>query len=302
MCDSSLIVVTRDRRDTLRRTFQGLASWYPAEGEVLVYDDSSSPGGVEDLAADLPHVRWFSGSTPIGPSRGRNVLLRSARGKYIISLDDDADMLTLDACEILRRHFEAHPRCGVVTFRVWWSVDPPSAEHTRMSREETYECNDFLGGAHAMRADCFAATGGYAEWMNIYGEETYVAIGAALRGWEVHYLSSILVHHRTKPLEKREDRDQLKSWLRHQLFNQLGIVAARFPGRVVPLRTAQLVAHYFWNYGVRKGLARECVSAVAAFVGQLPAILRQCTRLSPKQYRRWQSLPPPVYYWSPDGE
>lgn len=302
MCESSLIVVTRNRRDTLRRTFRRLTSWYPAEGEVLVYDDASTPGGLGDLADDFPHVQWFSGTEPIGPCRCRNFLFRSARGKYIICLDDDADMLTTDACEIVRRHFEAHPRCGIVTFRVWWSVDPPLPGCTLTSREQAYECGDFLAGASAMRAACFAVSGGYAEWMNMYGEETYVAIGAALRGWEVHYVPSILVHHRTRPLEQRGNPDQLKSWLTQQLFNQLGIVAARFPGRFVPLRSAQLLAHYFWNYGVKKGLLRECLSAVVTFVRRLRTILEERTPLSPEQYRRWQSLPSPVHYWSPHEE
>jgi GT2 family glycosyltransferase len=302
VCEFSLVVATRNRWDALQDTFRRLTSWYPADGEVLVYDDASSPGARGDLADDIRHARWFSGTVRIGLSRCRNFLFRRAHGKYIICLDDDADLLTTDACEILRCHFDAHPRCGIITFRVWWSEDPPSPGLMLTSRERTYECGDFLGGASAMRAACFAESGGYAEWMNLYGEETYVAIGAALRGWEVHYLPSILVHHRTRPLEQRGNRAQVKSWLRQQLCNQLGIVAARLPVRVIPLRTMQLLAHYGWNYGIKQGLPRACLSAVVAFVRNLPAILHNRTRMSPDQYRRWQALPPPVYYWSPDGE
>jgi GT2 family glycosyltransferase len=302
MCDVSLIIPTRDRPEALRRTLQRLGDWLPASAEVLVYDDSASPGRLESVAREHPNVRLVEGPTRLGVSRAKNLLMGQATSDIIISLDDDMDVLTPDACGIIRRYFEAHPRCGIVSFRVWWSLEAPSPAVTGAAAGAPFECNDFLGGANATRADYFADAGRFAEWMDMYGEEGYVTLAAIQRGWEVHCLPSVLVHHRTTPLEQRANPTLVRKLVRQQLFNQLGIVAGQLPFRFIPLRSLQLLAHYVWRYGMRQSLMGECLSAIATLMRTLPVIVRDASRLTPAQYRRWRTLPSPMYYWTPDGE
>ncbi len=302
MCDFSLVIPTRDRWSTFGPALEQLASWFPARDEVIVYDDASREGPPQGLLRRFPQVECVSGRAPIGRGRARNLLFARARGRYVVSLDDDIEVLTSGTCETLRQHFQDHPRCGIVSFRTWWSTAPLRTPlPAPRTGEQAYACNDFLAGACAMRNACFADSGGYAEWIQEYGEETYVAIQAFRRGWDVHYVPSIFVRHRGAPAEERNDSALLRHWLRHQLFNQLAIVATHFPARVVPLRGAQLMAHYLWHYGVRRGLARECASTFVSFTRRLVTILRERAPLSLEEYRRWQMLPAPVYYWTPDG-
>jgi GT2 family glycosyltransferase len=88
--ESSLIIITLDRPDLLRRTLEGLMRQTRAAGEILVIDngpDSQTERTVSSFEGRLP-VRYVAEGKR-GYGRARNRGLTEAQGDFIYFLDDD---------------------------------------------------------------------------------------------------------------------------------------------------------------------------------------------------------------------
>ena len=88
----SVVVPTRNRRETLRRTIEG---WVRHQGrasfELLVVDDGSEDGTAEYLTAEAvrdPRVRAFR-QDHAGPAQARNRAIAEALGRYLLFTGDD---------------------------------------------------------------------------------------------------------------------------------------------------------------------------------------------------------------------
>ena len=85
-----MVVATRDRVDSLRRTLRALADQRTErEWEIVLVDDGSTPPVPEDLY-DAPRVRLVRGRGE-GPARARNRGWREARGQVVLFTDDDVE-------------------------------------------------------------------------------------------------------------------------------------------------------------------------------------------------------------------
>lgn len=92
--DITAAVCTRNRIRLLVDTLESLsAQTLPADRyEILVVDNASTDGTaerVEELACCVPSLRYVA-EPQLGLSHARNAALKSARGRFIAYLDDDA--------------------------------------------------------------------------------------------------------------------------------------------------------------------------------------------------------------------
>lgn len=92
--NASIVLATRDRRDSLRATLEALAASRPPprlSWEVIVADNGSTDGTAEVLSADVPGLPAPRRVTEPrrGKSRALNAALRVARGEVVAFLDDD---------------------------------------------------------------------------------------------------------------------------------------------------------------------------------------------------------------------
>lgn len=130
---TSVILATRDRRDSLEQCLAGLrATREPAHPlEILVVDEGSSDATAEFLArqSDVVHLTCPPGS---GAARARNLALSRARGQHVVFLSDDV-RLTPGWLSRLLYHAEIDPLSGCVA--------PTSHRARRVQRLE------FDGGA-----------------------------------------------------------------------------------------------------------------------------------------------------------
>src|SRR5579871_5778539 len=95
----SVVVPTYNRKDSLRRTLDGLAKQtYPfADFEVVVVSDGSTDGTTEMLA-DYVKTAPYSLRSVLqangGPSKARNRGIQEAQHEVIVFLDDDVEPVT----------------------------------------------------------------------------------------------------------------------------------------------------------------------------------------------------------------
>ncbi|MDT8307319.1 MAG: glycosyltransferase family 2 protein [Anaerolineae bacterium] len=86
----SVVITSRNRRDSLRQTLASLEAQTVAPHEVIVVDDGSTDGTGEMLAAAFPDVVYVRREQHGGPAAARNQGIRAATGDLIAFTDDDS--------------------------------------------------------------------------------------------------------------------------------------------------------------------------------------------------------------------
>ena len=87
----SVLIITHDRRQELRRALASVFVQTQLPFEVVVVDDGSTPPVTLDDLAVPPGLalRLIRNAAPTGPARARNLGIASAAGAWIAFLDDD---------------------------------------------------------------------------------------------------------------------------------------------------------------------------------------------------------------------
>ena len=105
----SVVIPTFNRKDSLRKTLDGLArqTYSPNQFEAVVVSDGSTDGTDQMLAAyaeTAPYTLRRISQPNSGPARARNHGIQEARGEVIVFLDDDVE----PALEFLAVHAGHH--------------------------------------------------------------------------------------------------------------------------------------------------------------------------------------------------
>jgi N-acetylglucosaminyl-diphospho-decaprenol L-rhamnosyltransferase len=79
--------------------------------EIVFVDNASVDGSGERVRDAFPDVVYLPQDDNLGLARAFNVGLRAARGRYVLSLDNDTRVLP-DAIQLLVDHLAAHPEAG----------------------------------------------------------------------------------------------------------------------------------------------------------------------------------------------
>lgn len=291
----SLLISTRNRRADLLRTLRVMAPAFLPGQEALVLDDASDDGTAEAVAAEVPAVRLLRHEVRTGYIAARNELLAAARGELAISLDDDAEIATPGFLDRIAEHFAAHPRCGVVALRIFWGRALPSSTGVA---EEPRRVQSFVGCGHAWRLEAWRSLPPYPAWFEMYGEEAFASYELLRRGWEVHYLPSVLVHHRVD-LKDRPAAE--RAWrYRRQLRAGLFLACLFHPRQVLPRHLAYAFREQLRRLPGSDRRLSDLVRVAADLVRHTPRLRRERRALSPEQWGLWQSLEPTPIYWSPE--
>ena len=115
----SVVIPTKNRRDLLYETLNGLGAQTCRQWEAIIVDDGSTDGTEEmvaALAAKDSRIRFLRRDRrPRGASTCRNIGLAAARGDYVIFEDSD-DLLASDCLEGRVKAIEKDPALDFVVF------------------------------------------------------------------------------------------------------------------------------------------------------------------------------------------
>lgn len=186
----SVIISTRNRLTIFQNALQSVyAQDYP-ELEILVVDDASEDGTSDYVRSQHPDVRLFHFEVNRGYITARNLMMREAKGDYIVSLDDDAFFLTPQSISGVVRRMEAEPKLAVVTFRV---LDRKEDALRKAEPEHYTEC--YIGCGHCIRKAVLRETGDYGEYAVRQGEEADLALRVLNRGYYIAFFPGAVVVH-----------------------------------------------------------------------------------------------------------
>lgn len=199
--DVSVVVITRNRRDSALRCLRELTARSP-DAPVIVVDNESSDGTAVALRSAFPQIRVLEPGRNLA-SAGRTLGARIADTRFVAFADDDswwAPGALARAAGVLH----VHPRVAVLAGRVL--VGPATREdcfNEVLANSPLPPVGDlpgppvlgFMACAAVVRRDAFLDAGGFHPRYGVGGEEGLLAIDLAACGWALAYVDSLVAHH-----------------------------------------------------------------------------------------------------------
>ncbi len=130
--DVEVLIASYNTRELLRACLGSLFEHAPRQPGVrlraAVFDNGSSDGSAEMVAAEFPHVRLVRSGTNLGFARANNAPATSTDADYVMLLNSDA-IITMDLVTPLLAALESDPSIGIVGPMLKWpdgSIQPSS--------------------------------------------------------------------------------------------------------------------------------------------------------------------------------
>jgi N-acetylglucosaminyl-diphospho-decaprenol L-rhamnosyltransferase len=227
----SIIILSWNVRNLLRACLASLPLDQP-EVEVIVVDSASADGSVEMVRSEFPQVKLVASSENLGYSRGNNLGLRAALGRYLLLLNPDTEIVG-DALAQMRAYLEAHPHVGVIGPQLIYADHSIQSTRRRFPTLATaffestwlqpfaprpwldrYYARDLpddavaevdwvIGAALCVRRAAYEQVGGLDEGFFMYSEELDWCRRMKAAGWKVVYLPPAqVIHHAGRSSEQ----------------------------------------------------------------------------------------------------
>ncbi len=138
----------------------------------------------------------------------------------------------------------------------------------------------------------------YPAWYRFYGEENFAALQLFKKGWEVHYLPSVLVHHRVDNKARKKDADyylRARRSLRADWYNYFIFYPKRKLVRLFlySIKAQLLKAKKTKDMKVVKNL----FLAMGDMVINSSRLKKNRNSLTISEYNEWKELPDTRIYW-----
>ena len=242
--DLSIILLSYNTRDITLKTLESLgraiAADKPLKIEVIVVDNASTDGSQEALQKLLDSNVLRStfyvlhNADNLGFSKGNNIGLKQASGKYVLFLNSDMIVDELRLSELIA-YMDAHPKVGILTPRVELSsgqIDPAShrgfptvwrsfcyysgiEKLATLLAARSSQLSSFFGGYHLkgedvtkeheidactgafllIRGDLVRKVGGFDEQFFMYGEDLDLCYQVKALGYQVVWYPHQKVTH-----------------------------------------------------------------------------------------------------------
>ena len=248
--DVSIIILSYNTCELTRQCVASVYADSSLQGygyEILVIDNASTDGTVDQIHSAYPAVRVILNERNLGFARGNNVGLAAARGRYLFLLNSDAAVRT-GCLGALLEFMEAHPRAGACGPQLLnpdgslqpsgralpsvWSVFAGMTKIYRLWKHDLYlergrdyhqvrPVEELSGAALMVRRQIYETVGGFDPNFFAYYEDVdwCKRIGAA--GYTLYYVPAAQVVHQWKgtsrgvsQLSYRAGQDSLRYYFR----------------------------------------------------------------------------------------
>ena len=229
--DLSVIVVTHQGRDLVLQVLRtALAATGPITAEWLVVDSGSTDGTPDAIERELPQVRVIRRPN-IGFAAGNNVALEAARGRYVLLLNPDIEIVKGTLAELVEA-MDQRPEVGISSAVTHYPDGALQASIRRFpsptrqlgealmltrvgalqhlsedeERAEVYDAEqsaDWLSGSFLLaRREAVEQAGGMDERFFLFSEETDWCKRVRAAGWDIRHLPTMRLTHHTGRTER----------------------------------------------------------------------------------------------------
>lgn len=233
--DLSIVIVSYQVRERLQGCLESLSSLGVPRFEVIVVDNASSDGTVEQLAPLFPKVRFISMDRNTGFAMACNRGAQVASAPWILFLNPDTVVFPETLVQVLE-FAGSKPQAGIVGCRILdgegqlqlacrrsiptpeialWRLSGLSFLFPRSQRFARYNLTyldpaddarvEAVSGSFLMiRADLYRRLEGFDERFFLYGEDLDLCLRVSRAGYEVWYHgSATIIHHKGRSAAAR---------------------------------------------------------------------------------------------------
>lgn len=219
-------ITTRNRPAALDRCLRSLALAADRLDAVIVVDDASEPpvdalamqrhAGALGVRVDLVRL-----DTHTGTAAAKNIAASRAGSRYLLSLDDDAFLVSVEAVARAIALLDGDDSIAAVAFA---QTDEHAARRhpSQQPAAGDLACYvpAFVGFGCLIRRDRLLDVGGYRGEFVIHGEERELCLRWLDRGWRVVYLPDAPVAH-VADSANRDARTYVRHVIRNDCLNAL---------------------------------------------------------------------------------
>jgi glycosyltransferase involved in cell wall biosynthesis len=160
--------------------------------EILVVDNSPTDEIFQWLQEAYPTVKCVKTFAPLPLPMVRNLMVASARGKYVVFHDDDSRFAETAGLTGAVEYLETNPQVACLAFR---QLDERGRANPQFDGSEICPAYTFIACAVMFRRADYLQAGGYYEKYYLYGEELPLSLGFYGLGKEIHYYPHVPVIH-----------------------------------------------------------------------------------------------------------
>jgi glycosyltransferase involved in cell wall biosynthesis len=209
MTSLSVVVISLNEGESLRRTVDNLRDTLPPQSEIIVVDDGSTDGSVGFLSDGYPGVTLLRPEERLGVARARNFGAQHATGDVLVF--SDAHVRTPEGWSAPLLELLARPNVGAVApaigmlqpaaaastgFGQKWSDASLAVGWLGQQSSTPYPVPLLCGCFLALRRDVFTESGGFDSGMVVWGaEDSELSIRLWTLGYECWVAPEVDVQH-----------------------------------------------------------------------------------------------------------
>lgn len=225
----SILILTKDRENQLEKCLNSLKHITEEILEIIVLENGSENSLSRSFKDAHPQVRFFNCEKNIGVAAGRNKLAEKARGDLFWFLDDDAQLISQDAPQKMRRIFQEDSKLGLVSFKIINQFTGSEEarcipnRHKRPTIASTPAVY-FAGCSFVIKKDVFIRSEGFWELLYYSGEEIDLSYRILRSGYKIISSADLLVQHAYE-----EKRERNRSWIFFNTRNRPWLALRHLP-------------------------------------------------------------------------
>lgn len=197
-CQAAVVIVTKDRKDELRRAIRSTLEQRGGSIHIVVSDDGSTDGTAEMVCHEFPQVALVRHERSAGYIVRRNAAAALTAAPIIFSIDDDAALPSSDTVAQTLAEFDS-PLIGAVAVPFIDVNRDGRVQQRAPDEREAFVTDMFIGTAHALRRELFLKLGGYRAELCHQGEERDYCLRLLDAGYVVRLGRADPIHHFESP-------------------------------------------------------------------------------------------------------
>lgn len=223
----SVVIVTRDRSELLRRCLKSVYKSTLKPSKVVVVDNASSDNTALVVKKEFPKTHLITNRKNTGAAAGRNIGAANSTSEFIFFLDDDAYIETSTIQNALKVIL-ADPNIAIIQTKVLSDLNPKKIlgiAHdidTRTSLIKAYGINEIDGGQYSkvidipmvgtgwlIRRKIFNEVGGFDEKFFVPYEDSDISLRIRKLGYRIVFTPNSRIWH--QELKKTDINSRIRS-------------------------------------------------------------------------------------------
>jgi GT2 family glycosyltransferase len=266
-----------------------------SQDQFYIIDDGSSDDTFNVVKKHYPLIKIRFNSISKGYMTNRSDMMTWSTNKYILSLDDDSHIRSLQDVEDAVSLLESNKAYGIFHFRVFNQIEVPP------ERKELPDAirllRGYIGCGHIISRELIEKIGRYREELVFYCEELDYSLRAFKQGYNVVSRDNLIVHHRIDLLQREKQKSTVnakgiygREWRNIHLYsNNLIITGLYYPLGLDLIFFCYRLCIALYNMVIREKQLGGFFEMFRRTITFIPYIFKHSDKLSYSQFFKWFS-------------